>query len=332
MRKICVCILSMLLILSMIVTASGCNKDTKNGNVNIINKVTATNKGKAESPTPPSSEGDMADKGNTGSTTPPGSEGDTTDKGNAGSPTPPGSEDAATDKGNAGSPTPSSNKGNTSNKGNAGSPTPSNNKGNTSNKGNTGSPTPSSNSSANESAAIVGKWKSEIDFSELFTEAMTGGDEELAQYFEIKDIYLTFYFTFNKDGTYKLELDKEASAKNMEKLQLAIVKGYVEVIFAGMGVEITFEEFLAESGMTTDEVLSEIMGDESIDEMVEEFEETGKWKVKGNKLYTTIDGEFDESEYDTFVLSGNKLTLLETFGEFAEENNLIYPIVMIKVK
>lgn len=187
-----------------------------------------------------------------------------------------------------------------------------------------------------DSELILGKWEAKVDFTDMLNEYLDSDMAGISEYFTIKDFVLTVYFTFNEDNTYTIEIDKDASSESIKKMADTMKEGfvkYMEDLVEALSPGTSLDEYLEESGLTMDALLDEAFTAADFDELYDSFATEGNWKIDGNKLYRTEDkdDDFDESEYDTFELSGNKLTLLETFGDVADDFKLIYPVVMTRV-
>lgn len=190
--------------------------------------------------------------------------------------------------------------------------------------------------SATDQEKLVGTWKGELDMTEAIMEQASEALEGL----ELDSFKVTVVFTFKQDGTYTMNLDKasvEAAFENM----VGSLEGFMTEMMEGMAQEagMSLEDLLAMSGMTMDDMMA--MVTESLEEqdlvgeLIEDSKSEGKYKADGGKLFLSdgLDYEIDENVYDTYNLDGDVLTLTNTFGGDAEDEDLIrslYPIVLKK--
>ena len=97
---------------------------------------------------------------------------------------------------------------------------------------------------------ILGTWETTWDMSDMLAKEVAG--EEIAQYMQIKDFAVVMRFTFNEDGTYKMEVSEESIKAAFETLKGQFVEGmtaYMEDMLADSGLNMSVEEALALSGI-----------------------------------------------------------------------------------
>lgn len=181
---------------------------------------------------------------------------------------------------------------------------------------------------------LYGTWSTTIDFSgEL--ESELGSDFE--GFHEEFDIILMM--DFNEDGTFKMYVDEEALTDTFNT--------YIESL-ASFGADMMYEE-LEGSGYTREEidamaeqqygmgieeyVLSELQSSVNIEEVASDFETTGVYEAKGNKLYMD-EVAVSSNVYDLFTVEGDVLTI-DAAGEVDSEEiieGFDYPYVFNKVQ
>lgn len=199
---------------------------------------------------------------------------------------------------------------------------------------------------ASDEERIIGTWKAEVDCKDWFMESFMEGsdsDEEtkkIAEYIKIDSFKMTLVMTFNEDGTYSMGADPETVIKAMEGIKEDVRQG-MENYLSDM-----FEELLGEP-VTGDDLkefldpmMEEAFGEKAMNELVDEVGETaeGRYKIEDGKIYISEDKDTEpDRDYDTYKLSGDKLTLLECFCEHDDEqaedwNAKLYPLEFRKEK
>ena len=183
---------------------------------------------------------------------------------------------------------------------------------------------------------ILGTWETTWDMSDMLAKEVAG--EEIAQYMQIKDFAVVMRFTFNEDGTYKMEVSEESIKAAFETLKGQFVEGmtaYMEDMLADSGLNMSVEEALALSGIDMDAIIEESFTEDMLDDVVDEFVSDGEYEVKDGKLYTFDKGEsLDENEYIRYELSGKELIFSELVSDeddSAEAAEYLLPLTLKKV-
>ena len=183
---------------------------------------------------------------------------------------------------------------------------------------------------------ILGTWETTWDMSDMLAKEVAG--EEIAQYMQIKDFAVVMRFTFNEDGTYKMEVSEESLKAAFETLKGQFVEGmtaYMEDMLADSGLNMSVEEALALSGIDMDAIIEESFTEDMLDDVVDEFVSDGEYEVKDGKLYTFDKGEsLDENEYIRYELSGKELVFSELVSDVddsAEAAEYLLPLTLKKV-
>ena len=158
-----------------------------------------------------------------------------------------------------------------------------------------------------DSNKLVGTWEGVYSFDDVYNEtfAAMGMDDNVIEGYDI-----TVRFTFEKDGTYTLAPNEEATKESLKKLKDNL------------------------SDKELGEVIDLMFSDESLDSMVEETKEKGSWKIEDGKLYIASDGNaFDEDVYIAYTLSDSTLTLEEKVGAgIGDLSKYVFPATFKKVK
>ena len=183
---------------------------------------------------------------------------------------------------------------------------------------------------------ILGTWETTWDMSDMLAKEVAG--EDIAQYMQIKDFAVVMRFTFNKDGTYKMEVSEESLKAAFETLKGQLAEGmtaYMEDMLADSGLDMSVEEAFGLSGIDMDAVIEEAFTEDMLDDVVDEFISDGEYEVKDGKLYTFDKGDdLDEDEYIRYELSGKTLVFSELVSDdddSAAASEYLFPLTLNKV-
>lgn len=185
-----------------------------------------------------------------------------------------------------------------------------------------------------EENPFVGSWKGNCDLTDMIIEYVAGDNEEMRQYMDGIDgleFVINFEFTENEMSMSVEEASIDTFIDNME----TGVKTMMEEILIDelTGYGISYEEYIAESGMSNDEFLQSKLDEMNMsaqmeammDSMAEAIELSGSYMYDEEKITVVYeDGTFEEMLY-TFV--GDTLTITVTDGEGTE-----FPIICEKQK
>lgn len=162
---------------------------------------------------------------------------------------------------------------------------------------------------------IVGTWEAKVDVGETLNAMMADDPStaDYAQYFNFAGTDLLLTYEFYKDGSYT-----EKMATDRDKMRTVFRNAVLQLLEdAAVDEGVTLEQLAAESGMTVDDLVDQVMeisfdasnflGDET---------KTGSYKIKGGKLYLFDDGdELDEGTYFEYKLKGDKLTIVMEYED-----------------
>lgn len=180
--------------------------------------------------------------------------------------------------------------------------------------------------------ALVGSWESTLDLTDMVNDQMKagmGGDQDLMQYFTIKDFSIKLVLTFNEDDTYKLAVDKDAMDQSLDSILAGFKEGatrYFEDLIAQSGQEMTVDEALSSMGLTMDDFMDQLFSKEDMMSSLGEMESSGTFEAKSEMLYLTDD---DGTGVEPYKLDGSTLTLT---GEGVDDSELegLYPMSFTK--
>lgn len=97
---------------------------------------------------------------------------------------------------------------------------------------------------------FVGEWEANVDMTDMLNNMLASDPDtaDLADYIKIDSYVLTLNFSFDKDGNYKIVIDRDALQQTSDAL-LSTMKSGVLAYFENM-----LEEMAADEGVTVDEV------------------------------------------------------------------------------
>lgn len=175
-----------------------------------------------------------------------------------------------------------------------------------------------------EEDTLVGKWGAKIivDAEKMDMEGMNAKLE-----FEINAV-------FNKDNTYRMEIDEDALKASIDKFVDDVIVSMVDMMYKqfsdqGMTKEQVDSMIQSTYGMSLEEFCQTSLDAVDIDAYFEEAKDKfGTYRVDGDKLYLLEDEKDDadetpEEELYSFQLKGNKLSIASDEGDFKEMLELI---------
>jgi len=183
---------------------------------------------------------------------------------------------------------------------------------------------------------IIGTWSAKMDFTDIIMSEY--GDEFVG--FDSK-LEMIMLFEFKSNGTYEMSLYKN-DADIILKKWIEDVISFVKktMVEEAASIEMTYEEFEAafeeENGVPFEnELRNRIDSEINMYNIINEIENTGKYKIKGDKLFTIENGsDFDNSNYEIIEIVDDRLELISTTDPDYDKNNALfqYPFTMTKLK
>lgn len=189
----------------------------------------------------------------------------------------------------------------------------------------------------NAAKNLYGTWSMEYDLTEALAQEL--GDE-FADF--DAPFAFTIYMDFNEDGTCKMYMDQDEFSADMTAWIDELVVYTVDMLYATFeeqGIDkATADSVLGEQfGMAVEEYMkTEIEESMDLESMVDDFEKTGVYEVKGNKLYIAED-QIDKNSYDIFSVEGDVLTIdvaegAEDSDVFSDIEGIDYPFTFTRVQ
>ena len=187
--------------------------------------------------------------------------------------------------------------------------------------------------------ALVGSWGLEYDLADALANELGSDYADFDA-----SLKMTLMFDFNADGTFKMYVEEESFTKNFDAWLDELVDYSADMLYdilegQGMSREEADDFILQTFGMNMDEytqaLRAELASELDANELMGEVETSGTYKTKGDKLYMAEGSDkIDESYYDIFTVSGNKLTLDLPEGVDESEGEIVpgmsYPLVFEK--
>lgn len=185
--------------------------------------------------------------------------------------------------------------------------------------------------------ALVGTWELKCDMADIMHDELGSDFEDFESSLE-----MTILIDFNEDGTFKLYVDESSFVESFN--------GWLDD-FIAYGVEVLYEMFEEDNGMSREEVdgyimdsfgmsMEELMremfaSELDVDLLVSEMKTTGTYETRYDRLYLIEKYDvLDEDEYNIFSVSGNKLTLELPEGADEEDYEILpelsYPLTFQK--
>ena len=170
----------------------------------------------------------------------------------------------------------------------------------------------STNEGEKEEPTIVGKWSSELDFSNIM--ALVPGldelDDDMKEIMMPKNLSMKINFEFKDSGTASISVEAKAAVEEYVEQVTSNLTDYLANALEDQGISVADFETL--SGMSLEDYVSTMM-DEQVGTMVEDLatqldaSNEGEYKFEGDKLYLGENGVFDD--YLTIKLENNKFTV-----------------------
>ena len=190
-----------------------------------------------------------------------------------------------------------------------------------------------------ENNKFVGEWSAQIDVSEEMNQSILDNDEELAKYFKTDNLTISLNFTFDKNGSYKIEIDEASVDTLCDNFAAAVKDGFIAYftdLFAEQGMNIEdlggIDGALKVIGTSLEELVKESIDRDDIRKELEGVNDTGNYKAQKGKLYTFETGTVPDTDiYETYEFTDkNTLVITGSVGQSDSEDTLTYPITLVR--
>ena len=190
-----------------------------------------------------------------------------------------------------------------------------------------------------ENNKFVGEWSAQIDVSEEMNQSILDNDEELAKYFKTDNLTISLNFTFDKNGSYKIEIDEASVDTLCDNFAAAVKDGFIAYftdLFAEQGMNIEdlggIDGALKVIGTSLEEIVKESVNKDDIKKEFEAVNDSGNYKAQKGKLYTFETGTVPDTDiYETYEFTDkNTLVITGSVGQSDSEDTLTYPITLVR--
>ena len=184
--------------------------------------------------------------------------------------------------------------------------------------------------SGDDNAQVAGTWKWNCDITEMFQEGVNqGAGMDLSTDATME---MVFVLKLNEDGTYTLNVDRDALKTSLQTYIDALIPVAVEMIYQqledqGMN-RADIDEAMAAEGVTVEEYVQQMM-----DGLADE-NESGYYRAAKGKLYLSDKADtFSDDSYAEYTLSGGAMQWTGGDSSFISELadiNVELPIQWVK--
>ena len=192
-----------------------------------------------------------------------------------------------------------------------------------------------------EQKKLLGSWEYTLELSDLIRQKL----EEVAPEadFPVGDFAVTAQLTFEKDGTFVVQLDQNELSAAVDALMAQLEDGLMEMLQSQLeeqGLTISVDELLALSGLSQEELTEQLRQSFDADGFMEQLSDKaalkGFYQVKGDKLLFCADAETKlDAVYTLYTVEENILTFHTHVGDnaFLQENLILgaAPVEFTKV-
>ena len=177
--------------------------------------------------------------------------------------------------------------------------------------------------------SLVGLWNGKVEMTSLINEFIAT-DPSMANYFSFSELYFTLTLEFTEDGGSIITFSQDSIDKLADLIIEQMkpgVKAMIEAAMQAEGLNISYETFLALTGMSEDDLLADLR-----DSLMAELDGiagqsmTSTYEVKDGKLYL---GEGGGSEY---TLENGVLTIQAPEGESIEGAEFLFPMTLTRAE
>ena len=182
-------------------------------------------------------------------------------------------------------------------------------------------------------ASITGAWATDIDLADSINDTIPlyNDDPLLLEYVNISTFPARAIFNYTDKNTFTMYYDETIMLNSIALVKKELegdMYNYIAATLKQNNINMSVEAFLPYMGYSS---MTEFVNDMFPVEMVEELTTpmTGTYKVDGNKLYMSAEGEAESDYYETIEVTDTTLTFTGN-SEGADADS--YPLVFYAVK
>lgn len=192
-----------------------------------------------------------------------------------------------------------------------------------------------------EKDQLVGVWTGTMNLADAVNIGMEEAAAEdpslaeMAEYMKVESLTVTFTLTFTEDDTYTMVVNEDSLDAAMQGMMTELADGllrYFEDLLAAEGVDMTVDELLAMSGMTTEDLAQQMYDSMAAEDLFGDLNSEGNFMVKDGKLFMSdgLDYAVDLAVYELYTVEGSTLTINKGSDSADEYDEYLYPMVFTK--
>lgn len=175
-----------------------------------------------------------------------------------------------------------------------------------------------------------GTWRGTCDLTDFIITSVSGGDEEIEQYLQFENLSFEYVYEFTEDDV-TITVDETSFVRFSNNIKIGFMEGVKAKLTNDLQQQgLTYEEYLEDSGLEEEELLSSKMEDVDLDAWVASIRDLAEvLATDGTYMYTSdaLTILFENGTYNklNYTIEDKILTIYITDGEME------LPIVCKKV-
>ena len=186
---------------------------------------------------------------------------------------------------------------------------------------------------------FYGSWKTTADFTEEIKDNMGESKDYISDDFKFE---LTLNFTFNEDGTYKMQIDEDKLSATMDDFKAELKQVILKYFRAENSAYAKYSDkeliALFDKAMDGgyDAYVDQLFKDEiDVQSLRDSYNVEGKFKVEDGKLFLSAGKEYnvDESAYFLYEIKSENEIIFNDYliNGKSDDTNLPMPVTLTKV-
>lgn len=176
-----------------------------------------------------------------------------------------------------------------------------------------------------------GTWRGTCDLTDIIIASVSGGNEDVEQYLQFENLTFEFVYEFTEDDV-TIKVDEASFARFSNNVKIGFMEGVKAKLASDLQQQgLTYEEYLEDSGLEEEELLSSKMEDVDLDTWVATIRELAEiLATDGAYMYTSdaLTILFENGTYNklNYTMDGKTLIIYISDGEME------LPVVCEKIK